>query len=444
VTEERGAGLRGEAAAIFRAAVAAVEPSHLVAQALHVDGKTVCAATAAGGVLRWKPPTLIVGAGKGSARMAKGAEAVLGDLPSSGEVIVADGCGAELSSVEFCEAGHPVPDERGERAARRLLQKVVEHGQGGILALISGGASSLMVAPRPPVSLTDKRLTTELLLACGADIHEVNTVRKHLSEVKGGGLLRRARVPMATFLLSDVVGDDPATIGSGPTVADPTTYADVWKIMERYGIASRLPRSVADLLRQGLAGKIPETLKNHEAAAALGEHVVIGCNRTALQGGQREAQQRGWSVAVREEPLTGDTNDAARGFAAWVLQESQQKTKAPVCLLAGGETTVHVRGSGSGGRNQEFALVMAETLSGANALVLSAGTDGIDGPTAAAGAFVDGTTLRRARAAGEDLRAALADNDSNSFFGRIGDLFQCGPTGTNVTDIKIALLPGDA
>jgi hydroxypyruvate reductase len=444
VTGERRAALRRDATAIFTAAVAEVEPSRLIVQALRVDGATVCAATAAGDELRWEPPTLVIGAGKGSAHMARGAEAVLADMPLGGEVIVADGCGAQLESIEFCEAGHPVPDERGERAAHRLLRRVAEHQQGGILALISGGASSLMVAPRVPVSLRDKRLTTELLLACGADIHEVNTVRKHLSEVKGGGLLRRAHVPMATFLLSDVVGDDPATIGSGPTVADPTTYADAWRIIERYRIESRLPPAAAALLRQGLGGKVAETLKPNDPATSLGRHLVIGCNRTALQGACRAARQRGWHVVVCEEPLRGDTSVAARHFAARVQHEAQQRQSRRVCILAGGETTVLVRGCGSGGRNQEFALVMAEVLDGMNALVLSAGTDGIDGPTAAAGAFVDGTTMGRAREAGADAGAALAQNDSNSFFGRIGDLFECGPTGTNVTDIKIALLPGNA
>lgn len=431
------AGRRGDAVAIFRAAIAAVDPTELVARHLSRDGKDVVVHSAGRELQRWHVPTLIIGAGKAAARMALGCERVLGAPNVAGEVVVADGCAVVLQSVAVAAAGHPLPDARGQAAAQRIMQRARESRAGGILCLISGGASSLLVCPRAPLHLRDKIEATRLLLACGADIRELNTVRKHLSAAKGGGLLRIADRPMAALLISDVVGDDPQTIGSGPMAPDATTYADAWAVLERYDLVDRVPANVAALLKDGMDGRVPETVKPHSPEAERCHNVIIGSNRIALEAAAHAARARGWRVHVVDEPVTGDTTHAARGFAALLRQTARR----PLCVLAGGETTVQIRGKGRGGRNQEFALVLAGEIAGHDAVVLSAGTDGIDGPTPAAGAFVDGTTAERAAAYGLSPNVALADNDSYTFFSRLGDLYTCGPTGTNVMDIKIALLP---
>jgi glycerate 2-kinase len=432
---------RADADAIFRAAVHAVEPARLVAVHLSADGDGVTVVTSGRAVARWPHPTLVVGAGKAAARMAAGCEAVLGAARVRGLVITAEGCTAPLGSVHTVEAGHPLPDARGEAATSQLLRMVTEAGPAGVVCLISGGASALLVSPRPPLTLQDKIETTRLLLNCGASIGEFTTVRKHLSQVKGGGLLRRCHGELVALILSDVPGDDPSTIGSGPTAVDPTTFADAQRILQRHGLLARIPPRVAGVLERGSLGLEPETVKAGDADAARGHNLIIGSNRTALDGAAREAERRGWVVQIEEQVLVGDTADAARRFAARLRLEWLARERVPRCILAGGETTVRVRGRGRGGRNQEFALAAAWEIADSPIVVLSAGTDGVDGPTPAAGAFADGQTLRRARDLGLDPAAALADNDSYTFFSRLGDLYQCGPTGTNVMDIKIALLP---
>jgi glycerate 2-kinase len=424
--------LRAEAVAIFRAATRAVDPTELVADCLSRHAA----------LEQMLSPTLVVGAGKAAARMAAGCEAVLGPANLRGEVIVADGCGVPLRSIHVSEAGHPLPDARGEQATLRIIKCLRMHGSGALLCLISGGASSLMVCPPAPLSLQDKIATTRLLLECGADIHAFNTVRKHLSRVKGGGLLRQAQKRMLALLISDVIGDEPSTIGSGPTAPDDTTFADAWSVLARYHLTSRVPASAAELVQAGIAGRVPETVKSDTAEAALCRNVIIGSNRTALEGAAAAARALGRTVHIEDQPLSGNTTVAAQEFAGRVRQlMADRRSNKPLCIVAGGETTVRVVGGGRGGRNQEFALAMAPGLAGAPVTILSAGTDGIDGPTDAAGAFVDGTTLARAQERDLDVGAALQANDSYMFFSQLGDVFRCGPTGTNVMDIKIALVP---
>ncbi len=428
---DASADLRTEAVAIFRAAIRAVDPTELVADYLSSHAAPE----------HMRPPTLVVGAGKAAARMAAGCEAVLGPANLRGEVIVADGCGVPLHSIHVSEAGHPLPDARGEEATLRVIESLRTHGAGDLVCLMSGGASSLMVCPRAPVNLQDKIATTRLLLECGADIQAFNTVRKHLSRVKGGGLLRQARTRMLALLISDVIGDDPSSIGSGPTAPDDTTFADAWTVFTRYNLTGRVPAGAVELVQAGIAGRVPETVKSSAAEAALCRNVIIGSNRTALEGAAAVARALGRTVHIEDRPLSGDTTMAAQEFAARVRQlVADRRGDKPLCIVAGGETTVRVVGRGRGGRNQEFALAMAVALAGASVTILSAGTDGIDGPTDAAGAFVDGTTLRRAKDRGLDADAALHTNDSYTFFSHLGDLFRCGPTATNVMDIKIALV----
>jgi hydroxypyruvate reductase len=440
VTRPARSSLRTDLVAIFRAALAAVDPAQRVAAHLVRDGERIWVQSGLTVVTTWQPPTLVVGAGKAAARMAAACEQILGAAAVSGEVIVADGCARNTESIRVTEAGHPLPDRRGEDATQRIVEMLRIGRAGGTLCLISGGASSLLVQPQPPVRLQDKITTTRLLLECGAEIGEMNCVRKHLSAVMGGGLGRLVRGRLSSLLLSDVVGDDPATIGSGPTVPDPTTFTDAWQVLERYNLIERVPGAVAQLLRDGVKGQIAETLKPGSPEAERCRNLIVGSNRTALQGAAEAARSLGWTVHIEANPLRGDTTPAARKFGAALGQLTHQTAGTRLCVLAGGETTVTVTGPGRGGRNQEFALALIREVAGLPIVLLSAGTDGIDGPTEAAGAFVDGTSLQRARTLGLDPEAALVANDSYSFFAALGDLFQCGPTGTNVMDTKVALI----
>lgn len=375
--------------------------------------------------------------------MAAGCEAELGPERVRGAVIVAAGCGAPLASISVRTGGHPVPNDEGASATAEICELLGVRSEGPAIFLLSGGASSLLVEPSAPITLEEKIEANRLLLVSGADIAAVNTVRKHLSAVKGGRLLRRTRArPLITLILSDVVGDDPSVIGSGPTVPDPTTFDDAVDVVRRRGVAPHLPPSVQERLERGRRGEIKETVKPGDPEVEGAHTVVIGSIAMALAAAAVEAQRLGYEPLVDGTPLTGDTTPAARG---WLEAVRRHVDGRRCCALAGGETTVVVRGTGRGGRNQEFALAMAEPMAGVALAALSAATDGIDGPTDAAGAFVDGTTLARARAAGLDPAVSLAANDSLGFFDLLGDLFRCGPTGTNVMDIKIAVgVPGEA
>ncbi|MBI3796285.1 MAG: DUF4147 domain-containing protein, partial [Deltaproteobacteria bacterium] len=279
------------------------------------------------------------------------------------------------------------------------------------------------------------------LITCGAAIHEINIVRKHLSRIKGGGLARWAfPAPVLSFILSDVIRDDLSTIGSGPTVPDPSTFPDALAVLARYDLLEQVPPAVLSHLRHGYAGAVPETPKPGDAVFAHVHNFLIGSNRLALNAAAAAAQRLGFAIQILDEPLAGDTTQAARDFARSLRPLLGART-TPLCVFAGGETTVRVIGQGKGGRNQEFALVVAQELRGEpNWALLSAGTDGVDGPTDAAGAFVDSRSVDRAMAQGLDPSATLKENDTYPFFAALGDLFTPGPTGTNVMDLKIALL----
>jgi hydroxypyruvate reductase len=428
---------------IFHSAVAAVSPDALVHRHLQRDGRWAVVVDGGSEISRWEGTTLIVGAGKAVGRMAAACEQLLGASTVSGLVIVPDGCDTRLSSIGVAAAGHPIPDWRGVAATALIGEQLANARRGGALALISGGASSLLVRPRPPITLEQKQRVTELLLSSGASIQELNAVRKHLSLVKGGGLLRMtAHRPLTSLALSDVVGDDPSVIGSGPTAADPSRFEDAWAVLAETRLAETLPLEVAELLRAGLRGEIEETVKSDDHVLDGSHWVLIGSNRIALDHAAAAASDLGYETMVTSEPLIGDTTVSARRWIVELGARARRLTR-PLCLIAGGETTVTVRGTGQGGRNQEFALALAEPLAGVPIHVLSAGTDGVDGPTPAAGAFVDGSTLARARDLGLDPAAFLARNDSYNFFSALGDLFVCGPTQTNVMDIKVALaFPG--
>ena len=423
---------------LFRAGIAAVEPAALVARRVRRVGKQLAVE---GAPASWGGPTVVVGAGKASARMAAAVAGVIGRDLAGGLVVAPRGPREEIPGIAVRSGGHPLPSDEGEQSTRALIWLLQERPEAAVVALISGGASSLLIRPIPPLVLADLIATNEALLASGARIHEINTVRKHLDNVKGGGLIRIARGrPFVTLILSDVIGDDPVTIGSGPTCADPTTFADAVDVVERYQLRRSLPPAVIRLLEAGTRGELPETLKPGAEELAGVVNLVIGSNRDALEAAAVAARRAGYEPVIADEPLVGDTMEAAQKFAGWVLRRGEVANR-PLCLLAGGETTVRLGASpGRGGRNQEFGLACARAFDGRSINLLSAGTDGVDGPTDAAGAWVDGSTLERARRLGLDAAAALAGHDSYAFFDALGDLFRPGPTGTNVMDIKIALI----
>ncbi len=425
---------------IFAAAIARVEPGTGVRRHLVICEGTLGIVAGARTLLRLDRGSVwMVAAGKAAAGMARAALPLVAERLAGGVVVSPAIQGGFPQAVEEFAAGHPLPNKRS-LAAGHAVWGLVGRAEAGqtVLVLLSGGASSLLVLPAPGISLADKIRSTELLLRAGAGIAEINTVRKHLSRIKGGGLARRAgRARVVCLLLSDVTGNPPGVIGSGPTAADPTTFADAWRVLERRKLLDRVPPAVRRRLDLGRRGRAPETLKPGEARSL---HVVVGDVTDALKGAAERARALGLEPRILTARLRGDTRLAAKWFAA-KIDEARKRRKRKLCLLAGGETTVNVRGTGKGGRNQEFALVLGQRISGLPGVVcLSAGTDGIDGPTDAAGAYVDSTTIARAWHLGLEPEDALERNDSYRFFSRLGDLFCPGATGTNVTDVKIAIL----
>ncbi|MBS1875245.1 MAG: glycerate kinase [Acidobacteria bacterium] len=420
--------LKRDALAIFKAGLAAADPARAVEQALAKVGD------------RYRR-ILVVGAGKAGATMARAAERALGSRIAGGLINVKDGHTAKLRRIELNECGHPIPDERGVDGARRIAEIVRSAGPGDlVLCLISGGGSALLPYPAEGLTLADKQETTRCLLACGATIHEINAVRKHLSAIKGGRLALLAQpAPVLALLLSDVIGDDLSVIGSGPTAPDESTYQGALEALDKYGIRAAVPEPVRKRLEAGARGEVEETPKELSNA----RNIVVGSNRLAVDAAERKAKELGYRTLVLATTIEGETRDIARMHAAIAKEvlASRRPVRAPACILSGGETTVTLRGKGLGGRNQEFALAAALDIAGAgDVAVLSAGTDGTDGPTDAAGAFADSSTLMRSAAKGLDAKASLRENDSYHFFEPLNDLVKTGPTGTNVMDLRILLV----
>ncbi len=436
--------MRETATEIFRAALAAVSPETCVNRSLRLCGDTLQAAEAVYDLSSIRR-LFLIGAGKASAAMAAEAEALLGDRIYDGLIITKYGHGTPLNHCRLMEAGHPVPDANGCRAADTLLELVGTAGPDDlILCLISGGGSALTPAPAAGISLADKQETTRLLLACGATIHEINTIRKHLSRIKGGRLSRAANgAAVVSLILSDVIGDDLDIIASGPTVPDTSTFQDCLAILSKHNLQQDIPAPVRRHLVEGAAGRREETPKPDDAGFSRVTNRIIGSISDALSAAEKKAAFLGYRPLILTSMLHGEARIIA-GFLADIAREirrSGRPISAPACLLSGGETTVTVTGNGRGGRNCELALAAGIELSGtADIVLLSAGTDGTDGPTDAAGAFADGSTLARAGKLGISAATHLADNDSYTFFEPLQDLLITGPTRTNVMDIQIVLI----
>ncbi|HET6367290.1 MAG TPA: glycerate kinase [Pseudomonadales bacterium] len=388
---------------------------------------------------------LVVGAGKASGAMAAAAEEALGARVADGVVAVKDGHLAPTRRVRLLEAGHPVPDRRGAEAARAIRDLAsTASADDLVLVLVSGGGSALTPAPAPPITLEEKQSLTRLLLRAGANIKQLNAVRKHCSTLKGGQLARAAApARVQALLLSDVVGDALDVIASGPTAPDASTFAEAMGILARFDIRDQVAPSIVARLQQGMQGEIPETPKPADPLFERVGNLVIGNNALVVDAAAAAARELGLVPHVLTRSLEGEAREVGRRFGAMArdIREGHGPVAPPCCVIAGGETTVTVRGQGSGGRCQELALAAAIELEGVpGVVVLAAGTDGSDGPTTAAGGVADGGSVRRARTAGVDLSAHLADNSSHAALEALGDLLVTGPTNTNLLDLYLIVV----
>jgi glycerate 2-kinase len=438
--------IREPAMRLVRAALDAVDPARAVHQAVQRqdDQLRVGAATYDLGDYQH---VYLVGGGKAGAPMAQAMAKILDDALTGGWVNVKEGHLAEgglPAGLVIHEAGHPIPDERGQRGAAevlRIARQAAEHDL--LFCLISGGGSALMPLPAEGISLADLQALTDALLRCGATINEINAVRKHCSQIKGGQLARAAHpATVVALLLSDVVGNPLDVIASGPTVPDTSTFAEAQAVIDRYQIEQSIPRSIRARLREGLEGQVADTPKEGDPVFERVHNAVIGSNAIAAQAAQVEAEMMGYHTLLLSTYVEGEAREVAKVFAAVgkSLIDEGWPLPRPACVIAGGETTVTVRGDGKGGRNQELALAAAIALQGWEGVTLvTLATDGTDGPTDAAGAIVDGETISRAQALDLSADDHLSRNDAYAFFDRLGDLIRTGPTNTNVNDLVFVL-----
>ena len=429
---------------IFRAGLKAVDPENAVLQYVRREGNLLYAGEKSYNLDDFKR-VLLIGAGKGTAPMAKAIEDILEAYLTEGLIIVKYGHGVPLKKTITMEAGHPIPDESGLKATERIIKKIEECTEDDlIICAFSGGGSALLPAPWLPVDLDQKQETTRLLLECGATINEINAIRKHLSHSKGGWLAKASYpASLISLILSDVIGDRLDIIASGPTVPDENTYSDCANIIEKYDLAEKLPKGVVEHFKQGMAGAIPETPKPGDQVFSKTHNIIVGNSRSALLAAKQEAISLGYNTMIISSQIEGEAKEAAKFLAAIGKEISQADlpVSPPACILAGGETTVTIQGNGKGGRNQELALSFAIAIDGWEKIAfISAGTDGTDGPTDAAGAIVDGLTCRKALQENLNPHTFLSNNDSNSFFEPLGDLLKTGPTRTNVMDIMCIVI----
>lgn len=434
---------------VLAAALAAVEPGAAVRRSLRRAGDDLFAGERRY-ILGRSAQVFIVGAGKAAAPMGQAAAEILGQRLTGGLLVTKDGYAAAPPggfhpALQVVETGHPLPDERGVQAARRMAQLLDTAGPDDlVICLVSGGGSALLTAPAEGITLGDLQALTATLLACGASIDEINTLRKHLDAVKGGGLARwAAPAGLITLVLSDVIGDSLEVIASGPTAPDGTTFQDALQVLEKYQITGKTPPAILRRLEQGMHSAAPETPKPNDPIFQRAQSLVVGSNRQAAQAALAQARRQGLNTLLLTTYLQGEARQAGRFLAALgrELAMGSGPLALPACLALGGETTVTLAlsttaGSGLGGRNQEMALGAVNDLAGLHdVLVVTLATDGGDGPTDAAGAVASGETLRRAQALGLQPQTFLANHDAYYFFQALGDLLRPGPTQTNVNDL---------
>jgi len=438
----RGDERRDHALAIVEAGVDAVLPEHVVRNAVKVEGEALSVAGRTFDLSRYRH-VYVAGGGKAAGTMAAEVERLLDGRITAGVVIDRRGATARTKIVKVMQAGHPLPDEDGVRGMRAMHDTLAAAGPGDlVIFLISGGGSALMPCPAPGVSLDDVVRLTDRLLKSGATIAEINGVRKHLSQTKGGRMLRWADgATVLSLIVSDVVGDDPGAIASGPTAPDSTTYADALSILEKYRLVDRAPPRAIGHIRSGVSGLAPETLKPGDPAFDRVSSVVIASNILALEAAAKKASALGYRPIILGSRIRGESREVGvvhAGIAGECLA-SGHPLPPPAAVLSGGETTVTVRGGGRGGRNGEFVLGFLRGIQ-PGMTVVSVDTDGIDGATDACGAIADHGTPGRARERSLSIDDALARNDSYDFFARLDDLIYTGPTGTNVSDLRCVLV----
>jgi len=436
--------LRKNIRSIYNAALRAVDPQVAIQRYVQRDRNLLIIDGITYDLNRFKR-CFVVGAGKASAIMASAIEAIIGDHLKGGLVIVKVGHTMPLQHLELIEAQHPIPDNTGLQGTKNII-KILNHLKEDdlVLCLFSGGGSALMPLPVDGVTLAEKQVVTERLISCGATINEINTIRKHISLVKGGRLAQLASPGhLVSLILSDVIGDPLEVISSGPTVSDETTYFDCRAILDKYKLHETLPASVINHLARGLKGLEDETPTSEDPIFNRTQNVIIANNRQALDAARVEAIKMGYHTLVLSSSIDGETREVAQVYSA-IAREIRlhgDPIRAPACIISGGETTVKVKGEGKGGRNQEFVLATVSGIADLeDTVVFSAGTDGTDGPTDAAGAIADGQTKARAADIDLDFDTFLNNNDAYNFFQPLGDLVLTGPTHTNVMDLRLLLV----
>lgn len=435
--------LRQHATEIFYAGLRAVDPIDAIQRHVHCEGTALHVGSQQYDLDAFRH-IYVVGGGKAGASMASAVEDLLGERITQGWVNVKYEHLAPTRTVHIHEAGHPVPDEAGVRGTQEIVQLLdAATEQDLVICLISGGGSALLPAPVAGITLQQKQAVTKLLLNCGATINEINTIRKHISAIKGGQLARVASpATLVTLILSDVIGDPLDTIASGPTVPDSQTFTDCLNILNKYEIEAQIPAPVLQRLQQGAQGEVADTPKTGDPIFTKVQNLIIASNVLAARAAAEKAMALHYHTMLLSTFVEGETREVAKVHAA-ILKEivhSGQPLPAPACIISGGETTVSIQGNGLGGRNQEFVLAAAREIAGLNnVVILSAGTDGTDGPTDAAGAIADGDTVQRAQEKSLDPLVFLKNNDSYHFFEALGDLIKTGPTNTNVMDLRILL-----
>ncbi len=441
--------MRSDAEEIFVGSLEAVDPYRAVGRHAFMEGNNLRVGGEGPGALSLDLESFerifLVGAGKATAPMARAMETILNDRIWKGLITVKYGFAEKLTRTEIIEADHPLPDAQGVEGAHRMFSLLESAGENDlVISLISGGGSALLPLPAGDISLSEKQWLTRSLLECGASIHEINSVRKHISSSKGGGMARAAfPATVINLILSDVVGDNLDVIASGPFVPDTSTFADAWGILEKYGL-KEAPESIRKHLKSGMQGGIPETPKPDAPIFEKVFNFIVGSNIIALETARNIAQKKGYEAMILSSMVEGETREVALVHTAIAKEiiKSGLPIPPPACIITGGETTVTIRGKGLGGRNQEFCLAAALDIEGfpSRMVILSGGTDGNDGPTDAAGAIVDPFTINRGRKAGLEGSSYLIDNDSYHFFDKTGDLLVTGPTKTNVMDIRLVLV----
>ena len=437
--------LRESADQIIKSALNAVDPYQLVREQIVRDGDTLVFPEIDQVDLSEFDRIYLCGAGKGAGPITKAMEELLSDHLTGGDIIVKYEHLADLKKINLHEAAHPVPDENGLKSTEILL-KNLDHltERDCVFVLLTGGGSALLESLPEGIELDDLQNLSSVLLQCSATIHEINCIRKHISQIKGGQLARKIHPARCiTLALSDVIGDNLSVIASGPTSPDPTTFNDALAILNKYDVVDKIPAVVLNHLKNGADGKIAETPKQEDEIFKTVTNIVIGNNRLALNKAKETAESLGFETIILTSMLEGEAKEIAKVITSIIgeIQLTDTPLEKPACVLLGGEPTVRIQGTGKGGRNQELALAIAARNIRDPFVCVSVGSDGTDGPTDAAGAIVDHTTFMRAESMGLNALEYLKNNDAYNFFSPLGDLIITGPTGTNVMDVVFALIP---